>query len=171
MIMWYATDITINDLHIDHVADDHAWGTQLRQDAKVTWNRGSITSKDFCFVSNTNGSLTINGGEFTLTNGDRNYAGVIYLGNNTNTLNISGGTFTAAGQAKAIHCVNTAMVNISGGTFTAGETAQYCIAMLGTDGYFAFDKENATATGGTIAVFYNAGQGDVEDDNHEDNFD
>lgn len=171
MIMWYATDITINDLHIDHVADDHAWGTQLRQDAKVTWNRGSITSKDFCFVSNTNGSLTINGGEFTLTNGDRNYAGVIYLGNNTNTLNISGGTFTAAGQAKAIHCVNKAMVNISGGTFTAGETAQYCIAMLGTDGYFAFDKENATATGGTIAVFYNAGQGDVEDDNHEDNFD
>ncbi|MBQ8342347.1 MAG: hypothetical protein IJY22_08270 [Clostridia bacterium] len=167
MIMWYATDMTVNDLHISH--NNQAWGTQLRQEAKVTWNRGSITATQFCFVINTTGELTLNDGDYAVTNSEHVDAAIVYVGNNKTTVTINSGTFTTDDNAVGVHVRDQALVVVNGGEWTCG--GNYIFELVGANSILALDEANTTLNEGyKIAPIYNAGHGPVEDDGEGDIF-
>ncbi|MBR6727526.1 MAG: hypothetical protein IKM08_04990, partial [Clostridia bacterium] len=169
MIIWYATNMTVNDLHISQ--NNYAWGTQLRLGAKVTWNGGSIDATHFCFVINSNdSSLTINGGEFSVSDSNHAYSSIVYAGNYSITVTINDGIFsTTDGNAVGIHVRNQALVIVNGGEWTC--TGDYIFELAGANNKLVLDKENVTLNEGyKIAPIFNAGLGHVEDDGMGDIF-
>ena len=170
MIIWYDTNMTINDLHIKQNATN-AWGTQLRQGADVTWNNGSIDATQFCFVTNTaDANLTINGGSFSVSDGKWDYSAVIYFGDYDSNLTVTDGTFVANGLAVGVRISDKVLATITGGDWTVNG-GDYILELLGTSNTLVLDKENTKLNEGyKIAPIYNAGQGHVEDDAEPDPF-
>ena len=168
MIMWYDTDMTVNDLHISH--NNNSWGTQLRQDADVVWNGGSIVANQFCFVINTNGNLTLNSGDFSVVNSSHVDAAIVYAGNFNTFVTVNGGTYTTTdGNAVGIHVRDQALITVNGGDWTC--TGTYIFELVGTTNTLVLDKENTTLNEGyKTAPIYNAGYGHVEDDAEGDIF-
>ena len=170
MIIWYDTNMTVNDLHIKQNATN-AWGTQLRHGADVTWNNGSIDATQFCFVTNTaNTNLTINGGSFSVSDGKWDYSAVIYFGNYDSKLTVTDGTFVANGLAVGVRISDQVLATITGGDWTVNG-GDYILELLGSNNTLVLDKENVTLNEGyKIAPIYNAGLGHVEDDGMGDIF-
>jgi hypothetical protein len=168
MMIFYATDITVNNLHI--AQNNNAWGTQQRLGAKVTWNGGSITSNNFAFVINyTDVELTVNGGKFNVTAGTLDYSAVIFVGQYNAKVTVTDGTFNAAGLAVGIRVSNYTIVTVTGGEWTV--EGDYVFEMLGTESTLVLDKDNVTMNETyAIAPVYNAGYGHVEDDAVTDPF-
>jgi len=126
-IKFYATDITVKDLHIvNHT--DNTYGMYTEIGAKITWIGGSIEAEQHAIVVNSAGSeLTIIGGEFKIRKTDLTYGAVVFTKAADVTITINGGTFDAGeGTGYAIY-VDTASTNstvtVTEGTLIAGSTA------------------------------------------------
>ena len=160
-LKFYATDITVKDLHVKNHTP-LTYGAYFCMSAKVTWIGGSLEAERHGFVMNApDCSLHIVSGDFKIRTSDITYAAVLFTNADRTSITVDGGTFSAGEGTGYVLYVDTnadnSTVTLNGGTFTAGTTATYVLMQKSTTATLIV-KDAATLNGGTTDKISNAGK-------------